>query len=285
VINNYGKGGFIPGKEYSLEAGEQTIDLKGKWKYKAGAVSEAAPPQIFVRWEPSGLYNGMIAPLHNFRIKGVLWYQGEANTGNPSEYGDLMKTLISEWRRRWNQGNFPFLYVQLPNYMETKEVPGESNWASLREAQLKLLSVPNTGMAVTIDLGEWNDIHPLNKQDVGKRLALLARHMAYQDRDVVYSGPLFKSLKADGNKLVLHFSNVGGGLISKDSADLKYFSLAGADKKFVWARAKIEGDKVIVWSDEIHNPVFVRYAWADNPEGANLYNKELLPASPFEAKL
>jgi sialate O-acetylesterase len=165
--------------------------------------------------------------------------------------------------------------------MATKEQPGESSWAMTREAQLKTLSVPNTGMAVITDIGEWNDIHPLNKADVGKRLALWAQKQAYGDQKVVYSGPLYQSMKIQGNKIVLQFSSTGSGLQAKGNNELKYFAIAGADKKFVWAKATIEGNKVVVWSDQVPAPVAVRYAWADNPEGANLYNKEGLPASSF----
>lgn len=281
VINNSGKGGFVPDKPYHLTAGEQTIDLKGPWQYKLGATMDPLPGKTFIEWQPMGLYNGMIAPLQNYAIKGVIWYQGESNTGNPQEYQKLFPALIADWRQKWNQDDFPFLYVQLANFMEPKNKPSESNWAQTREAQLKTLSVPNTGMAVITDIGEWNDIHPLNKEDVGKRLALAAQRVAYGDKEVVYSGPIYQSVKIEGNKITLSFTNTGSGLIAKGGGAPKYFAIAGADKKFVWAKAKIEGDKVVVWNDQITNPVAVRYAWADNPEGANLYNKEGLPASPF----
>jgi sialate O-acetylesterase len=171
--------------------------------------------------------------------------------------------------------------VQLANFMEAKEEPGESDWAELREAQLKTLAVPNTGMAVAIDLGEWNDIHPLNKEDVGKRLALAARRLACGDDEVVHSGPIYESMRIEGNKIVLAFAHVGSGLVSRGGGGLKHFAIAGADKKFVWAQARIEGSEVVVWNEDVTDPVAVRYAWADNPEGANLYNREGLPASPF----
>jgi sialate O-acetylesterase len=164
--------------------------------------------------------------------------------------------------------------------MQVKDLPSESNWAELREAQLKTLSVPNTAMAVAIDIGEWNDVHPLNKEDVGKRLALGAQKVAYGDETEVYSGPIYQSMKIEGNRITLTFTHIGSGLIAK-GGELKEFAIAGADKKFVWATAEIQGDKVVVWNDGIPRPVAVRYAWADNPEGANLYNKEGLPASPF----
>jgi len=281
VISNSGRGGFIQDKPYHLSAAGQTIDLKGEWQYKLGAVMDPLPAPTFIRWQPSGLYNGMIAPLLNYTIKGVIWYQGESNAGKPLEYQKLFPALIADWRQKWNQGDFPFLYVQLPNFMEAKDKPSNSNWAALREAQLKTLAVPNTAMVVAIDLGEWNDIHPLNKEDVGRRLALAAQKVAYGDEKVVYSGPIYQSMKIEGNKIILTFIDTGSGLVAKDGGELEYFAIAGADKKFVWAKAKIEGNNVVVWNDQVANPVAVRYGWADNPEGANLYNKEGLPASPF----
>jgi len=231
------------------------------------------------------LYNAMIAPLLNYTIKGVAWYQGESNGNNADQYTALLQTLIRDWRARWQEGDFPFLIVQLPNYMQEKQIPAESSWATLRQAQLNALQLPNTGVAVTIGLGEWNDVHPLNKKPVGERLALQAMHVAYGDNNLVYSGPLFQSVQRDGSKLVLSFSNVGSGLMMKDGDSLCYFAVAGKDKKFVWAKARIDGNRVIVWNDAVESPVFVRYAWADNPEGANLYNKEGLPASPFEGSV
>ena len=164
--------------------------------------------------------------------------------------------------------------------MEAKHQPSESNWALLREAQLKTLSLPYTGMAVTIDIGEWNDIHPLNKKDVGRRLALAAQRVAYGDDNVVSSGPIYQSMNVEGDKVVLTFTNTGSGLVAKGDT-LKCFAIAGPDKRFVWAKAKIENNKVVVWNGKVPSPVAVRYAWADNPEGANLYNAEGLPASPF----
>ncbi len=284
VINNSGRGGFVLDKPYQLSAAGEIIDLKGEWQYKLGAVMDPLPAETFIRWKPLGLYNAMIAPLLNYAIKGVIWYQGESNTGKPLEYQKLFPALIADWRGKWKQGDFPFLYVQLANFMEAKNRPCESNWAALREAQLKTLSVPNTAMAVIIDIGEWNDVHPLNKEDVSRRLALAAQRMAYGNEEVVYSGPIYKSMKIDGNKIILTFTNIGGGLIARGGGELKHFAVAGADKKFIWAKAKIEGDKVIVWNDDIINPASVRYGWADNPEGANLYNKEGLPASPFRTE-
>lgn len=286
VQNFSGKGGFVPDKPYYVEANGQTLDLKGTWQYKVGDVYRPVSGSgndggINLQNQPTALYNAMVAPVIPYTIKGILWYQGESNAGNPSEYKKLLPALIADWRNKWQQGNLPFLYVQLPNFMEVNYLPSESNWALMREAALQTLSVPNTAMAVTIDLGEWNDIHPDNKKDVGERLALAAQKLIYDDNTVVSSGPLLQSTEINGNKIILSFTNVGSGLISNDEEELSWFAIAGADKEFVWAKARIEGDKVVVWSDEVPEPKYVRYAWADNPAGANLYNKEGLPASPF----
>jgi sialate O-acetylesterase len=221
----------------------------------------------------------MIAPLIPYGINGAIWYQGESNAGRAYQYRKIFPAMIKNWREDWGQGDFSFLFVQLANFMETKPEPVESAWAELREAQSMTLDLPNTGMAVIIDIGEAKDIHPRNKQDVGKRLALWPLAKIY-GKNVVYSGPLFKRMNIEGNKAVLSFDHVGGGLIAKGGGPLKGFAVAGADRKFVWADAKIDGDKVVVSSNAVSAPVAVRYAWADNPV-CNFYNKEELPASPF----
>ncbi|MCX6132914.1 MAG: sialate O-acetylesterase [Ignavibacteriales bacterium] len=280
VISNIGKGGFVPDKPYEIVCAGQTIDLKGEWKYRLGAAMDPLAGQTFVRWKPLGLYNAMLSPLLNYAIKGAAWYQGESNAERPAEYCALLPALIRDWRTQWNEGDFPFLIVQLPNFMEPKSQPSESNWALLREAQMDASSLPNTGVVVTIDLGEWNDIHPLNKKDVGKRLTLAAAKMAYADETVVSSGPVYTSMRTEGNKIILSFTNTGSGLVAKGK-DLDGFAIAGADKRFVWAHATIKGNTVVVWSEDVSNPVAVRYAWADNPSGAGLYNVEGLPAAPF----
>jgi sialate O-acetylesterase len=292
VTDNTGKGGFVPDKPYFLVAGNDSIDLRGEWLYSVGqvfrptALDPGAGQQIIsMQNEPTGLFNTMVAPAINYRIKGFLWYQGETNTGKPKEYQQLLPALINDWREKWKQGPLPFLFVQLPNFMEVRYLPSESQWAELRSSQLKSLSVTNTAMAVTIDAGEWNDIHPLGKKVVGERLALAAGNLAYGNNKIVYSGPVLKSSAKEGNRMILEFDHTGSGLMVKGGGDLYYFAIAGADRKFVWAEAKIENNNVIVWSSEIKDPVYVRYAWADNPEGANLYNIEGLPASPFEAGL
>lgn len=289
VTNIAGKGGFVPDKRYELTDGITHIDIRGDWTYKVSRVfsSQKSPwdrqPPFIQQNEPTGLYNTMVAPAIRYAIKGFLWYQGEANTNNPKEYKKLLPALIADWRSKWQEAELPFLFVQLPNFMEVQYSPSESQWAELRQAQLDALSVPNTAMAVTIDLGEWNDIHPLDKKDVGDRLALAAERMAYGDSSVVGSGPIFQSLKYDGGRLIAQFKHVGGGLMAKGGGELRGFALAGVDSNYVWAKARIDGDRVIVSSPNVPYPYFVRYAWADNPEFANLYNKEGLPASPFEA--
>ncbi|MFA5046600.1 MAG: sialate O-acetylesterase, partial [Paludibacter sp.] len=285
IVNNSGKGGFVLDKPYELKVGNHVVDLKGDWKMKPGCTMPPLEGETFIRWKPMGLYNAMIAPLLNYAIKGTIWYQGESNTGKPDEYAKLFPALILGWRKNFEQGDFPFLFVQLPNFMESKSQPSESNWAETRESQLKTLSVPNTAMVVTIDIGEWNDIHPLDKQDVGNRLALAAQKLAYNDSKVVYSGPLYKSMKVTDRKIELTFSQIGSGLEAKGQIELNGFAIAGADRKFVWAKAEIKNNKVIVWNNEVQSPVLVRYAWADNPDGANLFNKDGLPASPFTAEL
>jgi sialate O-acetylesterase len=281
LISNSGRGGFVPDKPYELVVESNTIDLKGSWHYRLGAKMDPTPGQTFIRWKPTGLYNGMIAPLTNYSIKGVIWYQGESNTDRPLEYDSLFPAMITNWRDKWNQGDFPFIYVQLHNFMESYGYPTESNWALTRDAQLHALSLPNTAMAVAIDLGEWNDIHPLNKKDVAKRLALAAQKTAYNQQNIVSSGPIYQSMRIENDSIIITFSDIGNGLIIKGGGELKYFAIAEHDRKFVWANAKISGDKVIVWSEKVKMPVAARYAWADNPDGANLYNSEGLPASPF----
>ena len=285
VSNTAGKGGFVPDKPYCLFAGNDTIDLKGTWQYRVGEIyvprsGSGGGGGINAGGQPTALYNAMIAPLINYTIKGFLWYQGETNTGRAGEYAKLQPAQIIDWRNKWKQGELPFLYVQLPGFMDYNYLPSESGWAMLRESQLKSLSVPNTAMAVAIDLGEWNDIHPDNKKDVGERLALAALKLAFNE-NIVHSGPIYQTSAIGGNKIIISFTNTGSGLITNDGEEVGEFAVAGADKKFVWAKAKIEGDKIIVWNENVSSPMYVRYAWADNPVNPNLYNKEGLPASPF----
>lgn len=284
VTNYSGKGGFVPDKPYYIAGTKDTVDLKGYWQYKVGRVFESVPPNrtqaINLLYQPTALYNAMLAPIGNYTIKGFVWYQGESNTHNPSLYGKLQRAMVADWRQKWNNPDLPFIYVQLPGFMDMSYLPEESNWAAFREVQRKFLSVPHTGMAVTIDLGEWNDVHPGLKREVGRRLALQAEEVAYHESGI-FSGPMYASQKITGNKIELTFTNTGEGLITNDDEPPAEFEMAGADKKYVNANAKIEGDKVIVWSSRIQQPLYVRYAWADFPVNPNLYNKKGLPASPF----
>jgi sialate O-acetylesterase len=276
-------GGGLYGKpeQLYLDFGGSKISLAGEWKYKTAATTaEFGVKYIGPNEFPSQLFNAMISPLLNFGVKGAIWYQGESNTYQAHRYRTLFPTLIENWRKHWGDA-FSFYWVQLANFMEPVQTPSESDWAELREAQNMTLAVPNTGQAVIIDIGEANDIHPRNKQDVGYRLALAALKNSYA-KNIVYAGPRYESFKIEGNKIILSFTEKGSGLKSTDKYGyLKGFTIAGKDKKFVWAKASIVGDHVVVYSDEIASPVAVRYAWANNPDDANLYNKENLPASPF----
>jgi sialate O-acetylesterase len=244
---------------------------------------------------PTGLFNAMIHPLAPFAIKGVIWYQGESNAPRAWQYRTLFPAMIADWRKLWNQGDFPFLFVQLAPFRDIVEQPGESNWAELREAQLYTAqTVPNTFMAVITDVGNEKDIHPQQKGPVGQRLALAARAVAYgektvkegdQERPLVYSGAIYKESEVQGDRMVLHFEHAGTGLAAKGS-ELKGFTIAGDDKKFLNAYAQIKESKkgkqwvVEVWHPEIKKPAAVRYGWANYPTG-NLWNNEGLPASPF----
>ncbi len=281
LVKKRGNGGFVEGLQYQLVNNEGPLNIAGTWKYKIGFKQDALPNTVNLRWKPTSLHNSMIQPLKKYAVKGAIWYQGEGNSGKPKEYAQLLPALIGELRSVFNNPNMPFLYVQLPNYMKPNSNPSESNWALLRETQLQTLALPNTGMATTLDLGEWNDIHPHQKEPVGKRLALIAQNMIYGDSKVICYGPKYKSMQIEINKIVLDFETFGSIMQFKGEGTHTNFAIAGEDKKFVWAEAKIENGKIIVWSAAISNPVAVRYAWADNPEGEKLYNTEGLPASPF----
>lgn len=242
---------------------------------------------------PTSLYNGMIAPLVPFALKGVIWYQGESNVEQSAEYRTLFPAMITGWRKTWSREDLPFLFVQLPGFSRRAPDPGPSPWAQMREAQTSALKLPDTAMAVTIELTPARALlHPKNKADVGHRLALLARHLVYGE-NVTSEGPMFELSQIEGDKIRVHFSHAEGGLVvgvpPEESGNpaaiasdgtVKGFSIAGADQKFVWADAKIDGETVIVSSDQVKSPMAVRYGWAENPQ-VNLYNKSLLPAAPF----
>jgi sialate O-acetylesterase len=285
VTSYSGNPGFVKDKRYALDLGSEAVSLAGQWQYKIGARADSMAKTTTLHYQPASLFNAKLAPTLRTAIKGVIWYQGESNTSRYQEYETLMPDLIHDWRKQYGQGDFPFIYVQLANFMAAKAEPGESDWAATREAQRKTLSVKNTAMVVASDIGEWNDIHPLNKQAVGERLALAAQKLAYGNKKLVASGPNAVAVKKTKEGLLVSFDKNGGKLSIKDGNVLRHIAIAGADKKYVWANAKIQGNQLLVSSDKVTDPVSVRYAWADNPEGANLYNTDGLPASPFEVSL
>ena len=263
----------------------ETIPAWEKEAAKARAEGKEAPPKPGPPsgpdhpWRPASLFNAMIHPLVPFGIRGAIWYQGESNADRAYQYRTLFPAMIRDWREAWGQGDFAFLFVQLANFHPEKPEPGESTWAELREAQTMTLKLKHTGMATIIDIGDAADIHPKNKQDVGIRLALWPLSHCF-GRDIECSGPLYKSMHRDGDAIRIKFGHVGKGLVAKGSPDLVGFAIAGADRRFVWADAVIDGDEVVVSSRFIHKPVAVRYAWAENPR-CNLFNLDGLPASPF----
>ncbi len=253
----------------------KTAEKESKQPPKAPKAPSNPRPQDV----PAALYNGMIAPLIPYAIKGAIWYQGESNAGKAYAYRKLFPTMIQNWRDDWKQGDFPFLFVQLAPFRPIVSEPKESDWAELREAQLLTsLNLKNTGMAVITDVGDPKDIHPRKKEPVGARLALAARALAYE-QNIEYSGPLYDKMTVKDGKAVLSFKHVGKGLQAKDGP-LQGFTIAGADKKFHNAKAEIQGDTILVWCDQVTEPVAVRYGWADCPV-VNLWNKDGLPATPF----
>jgi sialate O-acetylesterase len=291
VFDSAGEGGFGAGKMSIGPVGGNEADLislTGSWSYKVELQLPPKSPDWGSRPEapgptnqnsPSVLYNAMIAPVLPMTIRGAIWYQGESNAGRAYQYRTLFPLMIRNWRNAWNEGDFPFYFVQLANFQPVKPDPDESEWAELREAQSMTLREPQTGMAVIIDIGNAKDIHPRNKADVGHRLALWALANTYHQK-IEYSGPLFSSFKIEGDKIRVKFTHTAGGLKTSDGGAPKGFAIAGDDHKFVWADARVEGDEVVVWSKDVAKPIAVRYAWADNPI-CNLYNKLDLPASPF----
>ena len=280
--------GWERAKMLFQEAEKEYPDKLKEWRKlakQAEAEKKYPPPKPLAptppppHHQPAGLFNGMIAPVASFGIRGAIWYQGMANVSRAHGYHKLFSTLITNWRRVWGQEDFPFYYVQLANFIPTRPNSIKESWALLREAQLQTLALPNTGMTVAIDIGDPKDIHPKNKQEVGHRLALWALANTY-GRKRVFSGPLFESMKVEGDKIRIRFRHIGGGLATPEGADLEGFTIAGADRNFFAAIAEVRGNSVLVSSRHVAAPVTVRYAWGDNPAG-NLYNREGLPASPF----
>ena len=279
IVDNSGGGGIYGDvADLKLTLGTKIIPLDGKWKYKVIVVKTSLSPNSY----PSLLYNAMVNPLVPFAIQGVLWYQGEANVWRANQYKKAFPLMITDWRTKFKQGDFPFYFVQLSTFNEQNgNSKIGSRWAELREAQLETLKLPNTGMAVTTDIGNAKDIHPTNKQDVGLRLAAIALNNIY-DKKQIFSGPTFKSQKVEGDKIILSFDNTGSGLSTSDhSENVKGFEIAGADKVFHSAKAIIKNNTIIVSSENVKNPVAVHYGWADDDTEINLYNKEKFPASPF----
>lgn len=267
-----------PGEEIYLTNHQDTLYLSGKWQYKKDLEPEI--PKIYnYHYYPAYLYNAMIHPVIPYGIKGFIWYQGEANDTAAYAYRQLLPLMINDWRIRWQQGYLPFLYVQLPNFMERKDNPSDGFWAVMRESQSETLHVFNTGMSCIIDLGEAGNIHPKNKIDVGNRLAAVAEKQVY-GKNTIASGPVYAGFRVEGSKVRLSFSETGTGLGTTDKLPPKGFTVAGEDQTFYRADAIIEGDKLILSADKVKSPVAVRYAWADNPE-VNLINSEKLPAVPF----
>lgn len=281
VTDTGGSGGIRGNAEdFYYQVKNTTHSLCGEWYYKPWIVIDSRL-EIGPNDYPSLLYNSKINPLTQLPIKGMIWYQGESNIAHAYQYRDLLKSMITDWREKWGQGDFPFMIVQLANCGTAPQNPSESQWAELREAQLMGLDLPKTALAVCFDIGEANDIHARNKQGVGARLAIAAMKVAY-DKDIVYSGPVYRSMEIFNNQVLLTFDHAGSGLVSKDKYGyVKGFCIASSDHKFIWAKAFIQGNRVIVYHPDLKNPVAVRYGWADNPDDVNLYNKEGLPASPF----
>jgi sialate O-acetylesterase len=255
--------------------------LAGAWNYKIESVlkpSSAIGPNDF----PALLFNAMIYPLIPFTIQGVIWYQGESNAGRAFQYRKAFPLMITDWRKHWNEPNLPFYFVQLSSFGSANANSNNgSSWAELREAQAMTLSLPNTGLAVTTDIGNPVDIHPKNKQEVGRRLAAVALHDVYKEEGE-YTGPVYQSMEIKDNKIILSFTHTGNGWFAKDTYGyIKGFEIAGSDHKFQFAKAEIDGDKIIVYQKNVERPVAVRYGWADDASEANLFNDKLYPVAPF----
>lgn len=282
VVDSGGGGGFQgDADEMKLGMENYSIKLDGEWSYKIESVKvDLTNTGVGANDYPTLLFNAMLHPLIPFTIQGVIWYQGESNTQRAWQYNKAFPLLISDWRQQWKQGDFPFYFVQLSSY-SAGGLNSPNEWAELREAQSNTLLLPNTGMAVTTDVGKSNDIHPRNKKDVGYRLAAIALKNTYQ-KEMVSEGPTYQSMRVEANRMFISFSKIGSGLVAKDKYGyLKGFEIAGSDQKFYWAKALIDGNNVIVFSDQVTNPVSVRYSWTDDAGESNLFNKDGFPAPPF----
>lgn len=301
ITSQHGKGGFVLDKPYWLEVNNQRYNLKGEWLFKVGALSSPPPSSAFVSYTaPLGYYNAMLAPLLKTKLKGVVWYQGESNVGRAEEYKKLMAALINSWRKDFKQPELAFVIVQLANFLKAHPEPTESNWAELREAQRQTtINMPNTALVVSIDVGEWNDIHPVRKKEVGERAALAARYLAYNEPTLVHSGPQIRCFKQDSAALTLYFHPTTAGLQAPNN-HVHGIQVQYNHGPFQWVQGEIIGNTVVVkhlqqlsrakstlttpTKADVNKKTItkVRYAWADNPSTANLYNTEGLPAVPFE---
>lgn len=292
IISFTGTAELVPDKRYELvfndiDAVDEILSLAGQWRYRRAARVPPLPQPFFAQYQPATLFNARLAPTLPMTVTGIIWYQGESNAerggADVENYHDLFIRLIQGWRQRFGDADLPFLFVQLANYLPAAEQPQESDRARVREAQRQALALANTAMTVTIDVGEWNDLHPLDKQTVGDRLARCALQVVFQ-RNELASGPVLTRLVAQGDRLILHFACVGQGLRLAAGDQLGHIAIAGRDKRFVWAQAQVEDARIVVWANSVPAPRWVRYGWADNPAGANLCNSAGLPASPFEAE-
>lgn len=295
---NSGNGRMTPDKPCRIFTERQCVELAGEWEYRIGAVMERPAPEAdFVSWKPTGVYNGMLAPCRGYTIKGFVWYQGESNDKAPQFYEKRLKRLISDWRRQWGQGDIPFLAAQLPGF--EIDLPADSGWPVLREAQRRVMEMPHTAVTVNLDLGEWNDLHPLNKKDVAYRLSLAARALAYGE-DVAWQGPVAQFCRVEGENLRIHFTETGAELLTVDGRPPEEFEAAGEDGRYYPVEARIEGNSVILinrssrekfaerkslWKKFPRELKKVRYAWRNCPDRGLLCNAAGLLASPFEMEV
>jgi sialate O-acetylesterase len=279
IVDNGGSGG-ISGSDADLKisTANSVIPLNGKWKYRLEAVFSNIGKDSY----PTLLYNAMIHPLIPYAFQGVLWYQGESNAWRAYQYRKAFPLLITDWRKKWGQGDFPFYFVQLSSYnISNGNSNNGSRWAELREAQAQTLKLPNTGMCITTDIGNPIDVHPTNKQDVGKRLSAIALHNIYKEKNGC-TGPSYKSMKIQGNKIIVSFENIGSGLSTPDKYGyIKGFEIAGNNKVFYFSKAYIDNNKVVIYNENVTNPVAIHFGWADDASDNNLYNLEGFPAGPF----
>ncbi|MDX2108844.1 MAG: sialate O-acetylesterase [Verrucomicrobiota bacterium] len=288
IFDWFGNGGFAGGESLAIHNGSESLPIDGPWCHKVEYAFDLDVPPSIARLmntgapnterAPSNLYNGMIAPLVNFPIRGALWYQGESNADRYEQYAQLFPDLIRSWRAAWKQPDMPFYYVQLANWMAPQTDPSEEGWANIREAQDAALQLPNTAVAVAIDVGDANDIHPRDKQSVGHRLAVAARAHIHGEK-IEWSGPVFEKFTVEGTKARIHFTHAKG-LTTNDGTPPKGFVIRGANTGWHFATTQLDGETVLAWHDKVEKPTTIRYAWANNP-AVNLYNSDNLPARPF----